>query len=146
MGQKDKVGLIIFGTEVKEKVIPTRDFIHLLREITKIRAGKETNIKQTIEDSILMFSEVTTSNDATKHLILLTDAIPNIGKDPEKETVDAAAIAFEKGISISLIGIDLDKQGEKLAKKIVEVGGGKLYNCKETQNFDQIILEDYYGL
>ena len=140
--EKDKVGLIVFGTKVKEKVSPTRDFWQLLKSITKVRTGKETNIAQTIHDAVMMFPD----HEVTKHLILLTDAMPNIGKDPEKETLDAAAMARERGVSISMIGIDLDEAGEDLAKKIVEVGEGKLYTAKASDNYDQIILEDYYSL
>ena len=47
---------------------------------------------------------------------------------------------------ISIIGVNLDKKGEKLAKKIVELGRGKLYIVKDAKNVDKIILEDYYSI
>ena len=79
-------------------------------------------------------------------LIILTDALPTIGKDPEEETINAVNLAVSNGITISIIGVNLDKKGEKLAKKIVELGRGKLYIVKDAKNVDKIILEDYYSI
>jgi len=140
--EKDKVGLIVFGTSIKERMEPTRDFWRLLKVITKVRPGKETNITRTIEEATLLFPD----ENVTKHIILISDAIPNIGKEPEKETIEAAAIAGNRGITVSLIGIDLDKKGEDVAKKIVEAGQGKFFTCKEDENINRLVLEDYYAL
>ncbi|MBI2652261.1 VWA domain-containing protein [Candidatus Woesearchaeota archaeon] len=41
INEKDKVGLIVFGSEVKEIIEPTADFTRLLKEITKIKASKK---------------------------------------------------------------------------------------------------------
>lgn len=140
--EKDKVGLIVFGKEVKQLVMPTDDFMMLLREITSINATSETDLTSTIKTSIEMFPAL----DVTKHLIILTDALPTIGKDPEEETINAVNLAVSNGITISVIGINLDKKGEKLAKTIVELGKGKLYVVKDAKNVDKIILEDYYNI
>ena len=84
------------------------------------------------------------NENITKHLILITDALPTIGKEPEKETLQECSIARNKGITISLIGINLNEKGRKLAEKIVELGKGRLYIVKNIENIDQIVLEDYY--
>ncbi len=140
--EKNKVGLIVFGTDVKEVIAPTDDFRLLLREITKIMASKETNITKTIEKAVELFP----AKEVTKHLILLTDALPTIGKNPEEEVLEACSKARSNKITISVIGINLDKKGEELAKKIVEIGEGRLYVCKDLEDMDKIVLEDYYGL
>jgi Mg-chelatase subunit ChlD len=139
---KDKVGLIVFGTDIKEAVNPTLDFKELLINITEIRASSETNFLETINHAVRMFSD----NDNTKHLILLTDAVPTIGSDPEKDTLKSIANASSQRITTSLIGIDLDAEGEKFAKELTEIGNGKMYSVsKEDNNADQIILTDYYN-
>jgi len=38
------------------------------------------------------------------------------------------------------------KEGIDLAKKIVEIGNGRLYIIKDLENLDKIVLEDYYAL
>jgi len=140
--EKDKVGLMVFGADVKERVDCTLDFKMLLHSITKIKAAKETNLAKTVNEAVMMFP----SNDVGKHLILLTDAMPTIGEEPEKDTIEAVSIARANGITISLIGVQLDKKGEELAKKIVAVGEGKLYMVKDLDELDRIVLEDYYSV
>lgn len=139
--EKDKVGLIVFGSEIKTLVEPTQDFSFLIKSITSARASKETDLVATLKKSIELFP----NENITKHLILITDALPTIGKEPEKETLQECSIARNKGITISLIGINLNERGRKLAEKIVELGEGKLYIVKNIENIDKIVLEDYYA-
>ena len=138
--EKDKVGLIVFGSEIKTLVEPTQDFSFLIKSITSARASKETDLVATLKKSIELFP----NENITKHLILITDALPTIGKEPEKETLQECSIARNKGITISLIGINLNEKGRKLAEKIVELGKGRLYIVKNIENIDKIVLEDYY--
>ena len=138
---KDNVGLIVFSKDISTKLMPSHDFATIIREITKIRASTETNIVEMISQSIGMFP----SDNITKHLIILSDALPTIGKDPEKETLQEAAKAHETGITISIVGINLDERGTHLAKKIIEISEGRLYLVKNLEEIDKIVLEDYYS-
>jgi len=140
INEKNKVGLIVFGEEVKKVVPPTLDFDDILRSITSIRARAETDIAKTIQRAIEVFG---TSNE-TKHLILLTDVLPTKGKKPEEETLRAVSVARDQEITISVVGINLDKHGEKLAKRIIEISNGRLYTVKNLEVLDTVILEDYY--
>ncbi len=140
--EKDKVGLLVFGSDIKEEIPPTEDFLLLLKAMTQIKASKETNLTVTIQKAITLFPNLA----VTKHLILLTDAMPTIGTEPEQETLEAVSLAKANGITISLVGINLDKKGESLAKKIVEIGEGNLYVIRELENIDKIVLEDYYSI
>lgn len=140
--EKDKVGLLVFGSDIKESVHPTLDFRYLLDKITRINASKETDLAKTIHKSIELFPR----KKVTKHLILITDAMPTVGTDPKKNTLEACSLARSVGITISLIGIQLDKEGVELAKKIVELGGGRFYVVKDLEEVDKIVLEDYYSV
>jgi len=140
--EKDKVGLIVFGSEIKSQIEPTNDFNRLLIEITKVMASKETNIAITISKAVEMFP----NKEITKHLVLLTDALPTIGKEPERETLEAVSSARSNGITISLIGIKLDDKGRSLAEKIVKLGEGRLYIVRDLENLDKVVLEDYYSV
>ena len=142
INEGDKVGLIVFGSDVRESIEPTNDFTILLKEITRIRASKETDIVSTLRKVIELFP----SENITKHLILITDALPTKGDEPEKSTLEEASIAKSKGITISLIGIGLDEKGKKLAEKIVDIGDGRLYIVRNLENVDKVVLEDYYNI
>ncbi|MBW2990912.1 VWA domain-containing protein [Candidatus Woesearchaeota archaeon] len=140
INEKNKVGLIVFGEDVKKIVPPTLDFNDILRSITSIRARAETDIAKTIQKAIELFG----SSKETRHLILLTDVLPTKGKKPEQATLQAVSIARDQDITISVVGINLDKEGEKLAKRIIEISEGRLYKVKNLEVLDTVILEDYY--
>jgi len=140
--EKDDVGLIIFGKEVSKSVAPCDDFGMFLKEISQIKAMQETSITCAVKKSVELFSSL----QNTKHLILLTDALPTVGEDPEKETLNAVEEAANNDITISLIGISLDDKGTELAEKIVSISKGKLYIVQDVEEIDKIVLEDYYGL
>jgi hypothetical protein len=46
----------------------------------------------------------------------------------------------------SIIGINLDEEGEELARDIVQHSEGRLYSVKDIQELDTIILQDYDAL
>jgi len=140
--EHDSVGLLVFGSDIEDVVYPTHDFSQFLRALAKVKAKKQTDLAATIRKSIEMFP----SENVTKHLILLTDAVPTIGKNPEQMTLQIAEEAAATGVTISIIGIGLEEQGVQLAKKIVDIGSGRLYIVRNLENLDRIILEDYYAL
>lgn len=140
ISEKDKVGLIIFSSGIVNDVEPCQEFPRILKEITRVRASNQTNFVQTIKRAIELFS----SHDETKHLVLLTDALPTSGKEPEKETIEAVSIARSCNITISIVGINLDKKGKEFARKIAEIGEGRFYVANKLEELDTILLEDYY--
>lgn len=137
--QRDKVGLIVFGDTVLNRVEPTLDFNQILKSLTVVRPAKETDIANTITTAIEMFSE----RNCTNHLILITDGLHTIGSD--KDVLEQVMVAVGQDISVSVIGISLDDKGRELAEKIVEISKGKLYSVSATAGIDRIILEDYYS-
>jgi len=46
-------------------------------------------------------------------------------------------------VTLSVAGLSLDKDGERVAKKIVEIGSGRLFLVKNLAELDRLILEDY---
>lgn len=139
---KDRVGLIVFGTKIKQKIEPTNDFGMLLKSMTRVTASMETNFIEMIKEAIKMFP----NEKVTKHLVILSDALPTIGKEPEKDTLKAVSQARSNEITISLIGIGLDQKGKKFAERIVELGEGRLYTVRNLEEIDKVILEDYYNV
>ncbi len=140
ISEKDQVGLIVFGTEVKDAIAPTSDFGHLLQHITRITASRQTDFALMIRKAIELFPPETT----TKHLIILTDALPTVGIEPEKATLEAVSAARANGITISLIGIQLDKKGTILAETMARLGEGKFTIAQDLEHLDRLVLQDYY--
>jgi Mg-chelatase subunit ChlD len=141
ISEKDKVGLLVFESEVKDSVAPTTDFSLLLKKIASVRASRQTDFKLMIKNAVDIFPNIA---GITKHLVMLTDAMPTVGDNPERDALDSVADARGAGITISIMGVGLEKKGEELAKKITEISGGRFYVVKSLELLDKIILEDYY--
>lgn len=140
--EKDEVGLVVFGSEIKTTIPPTRDFSTLLNTISRITASRQTDLTGMLKKSIELFP----TSESTKHLIILTDALPTVGQKPEQETLQAVSAAKGAGITVSLIGIQLDKEGINLAKQITRIGEGKFSQVKDLEKLGAILLEDYYDV
>lgn len=136
----DSVGLISFGAEVRSEVHPTKNFSELLHAITRITATKETDFTVILKRAVEMFP----NHPGTKHLIIISDALPTVGKEPEKESLEAVGIARARGITTSLVGINLDRSGTKFAKELTRLGDGRFYLVNSLENVDRLIIEDYY--
>ncbi|MGB9748432.1 MAG: vWA domain-containing protein [Candidatus Woesearchaeota archaeon] len=139
---RNKVGLIVFQEKIVNEIQLTDKFEVLMKELVKIRARQQTNIEQTIIKSIEMFSKIKSS----KNLIIITDVIPTLaekGQDPVEKTLKAASIAASQKISISIVGIKLEKPALELAKRIVEMTSGKLYLVLNAKELDRTMLEEY---
>ena len=142
INEKDNVGLLIFNSKISKEIPPTNNFNFLINSIVDIRASNQTNIALTIKKSIELFPR----DNSTKHLILITDAMPTFGEEPFKETIEATVLASNCSITISIIGINIENQGIKLAERISKISNGKFYRVKDLENLDSIILQDYYSL
>ncbi len=139
--EKDEVGLIVFGQKIQTAIAPCSDFGLLLKEMTRVQATKETDLAGCIMKAMELFPH----HEATKHLLLLTDAMPTVGKEPLKASLEAAEKAAAAGITVSVIGIKLDATARKFAEQLVEIGKGKFYIVENLEELDKIVLMDYYG-
>ncbi len=139
---KDDVGVVVFGSEIKSALPPTRDFPAILNAVAHIKACRQTDFAAMIAKSVELFP----ATGETKHLIILTDALPTVGLEPEKETLQAVSIARSAGITVSLIGVQLDEAGAKLAKQITRIGAGRFSLVRDLDQVGHIVLEDYYAV
>src|SRR3989344_4875709 len=57
INENDKIGLLVFGSQISNEIRPTSDFEYILKEITKISPRKETDIASTILRSIELFPD-----------------------------------------------------------------------------------------
>jgi Mg-chelatase subunit ChlD len=139
--RKDKVGIIVFGEDVKERLYPTNDFNEILNVLSMVKAASETNLALTIHEGCKLFLD----DKSTKHLMLITDAMPTVGMDPKHEVLAEVANAKAQEVTVSIVGINLDRDGEELAREIINISEGQFHIVKDLKNMDKIILEDYYS-
>lgn len=136
----DRVGVVIFGREVTGEQRPTAELLPLIKVIVAARAARETDIAATIRHAQGLFD----NSSGLKHLVLLTDGLQTVGEDPVAAVLEAASSAAACGVTISVIGLRLDEEGELLSRRLVDVGKGTLYLVKSYDDLDLLLIEDYY--
>jgi Mg-chelatase subunit ChlD len=134
----DDVGLVTFGASVETTLTPSKRFLEFVQALVALRAKRETDIAQAIRSAVPLLS------GKSKHIILLTDALHTSGSSDE--VLAAAQEAQDAGVTISIIGIALDKEGEELSRKLVDISEGRFFHVQNVQELDLLILEDYARL
>ncbi len=136
---KDNVGIVVFGADLKAVVEPTRDFGRIVRTIMRARAGSLTNIALTIRRA----AELLLKSKGDKHIILITDSKPTAGERPKEDALREVRKARARGITLSIIGIELDEESAGFSESLVETGGGRLYIVRNVEELSLLVLEDY---
>jgi Mg-chelatase subunit ChlD len=135
----DKVGAIIFSNDIQNQVHPTTNFLELLECFTEITASKQTDMAKAIEESLAMFPKT----QVTKHLLFITDGQVTVGADPKKHCLEAAGKAASAGITISIIGLNLDPTTIDFVHELTGLSKGKVYVVDTVDNLDTLVLRDY---
>ncbi len=142
ISDRNKVGLVIFGSEIKTNISLTRDFLSIVRPLAKTVPGKETDIGLAIDSSIRLLEDA----KGIKHVVIITDGLHTITSDPEEGVLAKVARAKENDISISVVGINLDEDGLELAQSIVDISQGNLHTVKNLDEVGGIVIADYSSL
>lgn len=136
---RDDVGFIAFSSLVKGKVTPTNNFQTILHALAKTRAGQQTDFTQCLKEALTLFP----AEDMTKHLIFISDAMPTVGEKPEEDALKEVLQAVGKGITISMIGINLQDETKNFAQTFARYGRGRCIHAKKLDELDHVVLEDY---
>jgi len=134
----DNVGLVTFNTRNIRSFSAGSPIPKMMEAMIKEAPYGKTSLSKAISASLPLF----TSSDSRKHIMLITDAMPTEGKDPQKDTVIAASSASQNRVSISIVAIKAEDEAKKFAKKITEITNGRYYDAKED-NIGRIVIADY---
>jgi len=138
---KDLAGLVVFGKDISLSEKPTSDFNHLLDKFIEIRSSGKTDFVKALQESHTLVSGF----DGTKHVMIITDALPTVGDDPKGESLSEISKLYADNVTVSIIGIGLNEEGEEFGKEVVETGKGKFYRVNDLSQLNYIVLEDYYS-
>ncbi|MCA9478192.1 MAG: VWA domain-containing protein [Nanoarchaeota archaeon] len=137
---QNKVGLVLFGSNIEKTVPLTKDFFTFVRPLTTSSPGQETNIALAISQAAKLLQDA----KGIRHIVVLTDGLHTT--DHHSSVLERVAIATQEDISISLVGIGLDEQGHKLATRIVDISGGRLFEVSAADEVGGVVIADYVGL
>jgi len=143
---RNLIGFIAFSSKPELVIEPTHDFFYIVRSLSPLRAHGSTNIALALRKASKILIRRKHKDKAKGHIILISDTMPTTGSKPIEDLFNAVDECHDSGISISVIGIELDKQAEEIAKKIVSITKGRLYKPRILEELDILLLEDYFSI
>ena len=139
---QNKVGLVTFGSTITKKVALTKDFFTFVRPLVTTYTGNETDIALAIAQA----RRILHGARGIKHVVLLTDGVHTRDENPTAAVLEEVAKAQSEEISISVVGIALDEEGEELAKTIVDHAQGNLFAVHSAEEVGGVVIADYNSL
>ena len=134
----DDVGFVFFANDVEGAAPIGSDVEHVARSLVEIRPQGETDLSVGLSAALSMFSA---DPGRDQHILLLTDALQTKGKEADEAVLPAVERADQRGIGVSVLGIDLDANGRRLAKSIIDVANGSLYHVGREEHTDRVAIQ-----
>jgi Mg-chelatase subunit ChlD len=104
-----------------------------------VKPGGETDLGRGIEQALSMLG--TSTGD--QHIFLLTDALQTKGEVPERAVLPVVEQAMSQSVEITLLGLNLDDNGLRLAETITDRSDGDLYRVENAEDTDRVVIEAY---
>ncbi|MFH0961506.1 MAG: VWA domain-containing protein [archaeon] len=141
IGTLDRVAVIAFRKEPELicEFSDSEDVPYFAEKIVSLTPGGTTSIAK----AVFLAAEILRALDreSAKHILLITDALPTEGEKPVEDARESVEKASAAGITISVAGIGLVEEGEKLARELSGIGEGNFYNVPVGE-LTGIVLDD----
>lgn len=139
MQEGDRVSVVSFNKDAELITPLTDNIIDIARKIMPLRPGKGTDLAKAIREARISLED----SQKDKHIILISDAIPTEGVKPVEKALEETSKTAAEGITISIIGIDLDADGKKIAQEISGIGDGTFYHIDDPSQIRGAVLEEH---
>jgi len=143
MQEKDRVAVVAFSRE-GQKIVgldEVSDIMDFAKKVAGLLPSKTTSIAEGISCSLDVLEEEGAFG-MNRHIILISDAMPTSGTSPVDSAIEQANRAKAMNATISVIGITLTPEGERLARRISGIGGGEFYHVSRPQEIHDAVLTD----
>lgn len=144
----DNVGIILFdNVAYKAKdmdLIINTDIGGLKEKILTIEARGGTNFDDgyTAATKMIKENELFNVEGFTNRIIVITDAMPNIGETTKQGLKKAMYENAQEGIYTSFVGVGVDFNTD-LVKNITDIRGANYYSISEVKEFKKILAEEF---
>lgn len=135
----DDVGLVMFSNAVEEVARVGSDTRRIAEALVRASPGGETDISVGLTKALSMLS----GERRGQHILLLTDALQTRGEQPIAEVQPVVGRARSRGVGVSVLGVNLDENGRRLADHIVRESEGSLYMVRNTESMDAVVIDAY---
>lgn len=148
LNQDDSLGIVLFESSshvAKELNLNSNvDLSMIKNHILEVKAYGGTNFEAGYEDATELFEdyELVNNDEYENRIIVLTDAMPNIGDTSDEGLLHMVKENSENGIYTTFLGIGVDFNTE-LIEEITDVKGANYYSVNDEKEFNAKMDEEF---
>ena len=147
---EDRVGIVLFDDSsylakpmnlVKETNIEA-----IKNHVLEIKAQGGTNFDVGYKEGTELFTkEMLNDSEYENRIIVITDAMPNMGKTSKSELAEDVKENANNGIYTTFIGVGVDFNTEVI-ETLSDVKGSNYYSVHSSEEFKKIMSEDFENM
>ncbi|MCR5145854.1 MAG: VWA domain-containing protein [Clostridia bacterium] len=143
----DKLGIVLFDNQSylakPVNLVGETDLDKLKEHILEISPKGGTNFEAGYKEGTELFTKEMLDNDEYENrIIVITDAMPNLGTTSRGELTKYVKENAEKSIYTSFIGVGVDFNTEVI-ECLSDVKGANYYSVHNTDEFKKIMSDDF---
>ena len=140
----DRLAIVVFNTvaSVVLDSTPVTDPDGIKALIASINAGGGTNIEGGLAAGFQIAAESSDQNERLDRVMLLTDALPNVGIIGESAFVTMAQEYADQGIGLSTFGVGFNF-GQELVLEISNIRGGNYFFLEDADRIEEVFTVDF---
>lgn len=147
LNDDDRFGMVLFDDEAylgkPLSLIGDTDIKGIKGHILDIEARGGTNFEAGYKKGTDLFDdELLNNKEYDNRIIVITDAMPNVGLSNKDDLFKYVESNSNKGIYTSFIGVGVDFNTEVI-EKISNVRGANYYSISSKEQFKKILSEDF---
>lgn len=140
----DRLAIVVFDHNpyVILHSTPVADPEAIKALINNIEAGGSTNIEAGLEQGFELVAANSNQNLRLDRVMLLTDALPNVGQTGESAFLTLARDYADIGVGLSTFGVGFNF-GQELVLAISEIRGGNYFFLEDAGRIHEVLAEDF---
>lgn len=141
---EDRLAIVIFdsGAHVLLESTPVTDPEGIKALIASISAGGGTNIEEGLSEGFLIAAANSAQDERLDRVMLLTDALPNVGVIGESAFVTMTREYADQGIGLSTFGVGFNF-GQELVLEISSIRGGNYFFLEDADRIEEVFTVDF---
>lgn len=147
LNEDDRFGMVLFDDSAylakPMNLVNTTNIEEIKKHILDITAKGGTNFEDGYKKATEIYTdELLNDDEYDNRIIVITDAMPNIGTTNKKGLLDYVKENADKKIYTSFIGVGVDFNTE-LIEEISNSRGANYYSINSSEQFKKILSEDF---
>ena len=147
---EDRVGIVLFDDSSylakPMNLVKETNIAAIKNHVLEIKAQGGTNFDVGYKEGTELFTkEMLNDSEYENRIIVITDAMPNMGKTSKSELAEDVKENANNGIYTTFIGVGVDFNTEVI-ETLSDVKGSNYYSVHSSEEFKKIMSEDFENM